>query len=288
MRPVSVRMSPVGLVLVGIASVQFGAAIAKHLFDDVGPTGIVWVRLLAAALILTAVTRPRLRGRSRQDWQVMLSFGLTLALMNWSFYQAIARLPLGLAVAIEFLGPLLVAVAGSRRPRDLLWVLLAALGVGLLGIERADVTVAGVVYALIAAACWAGYILLSARTGQHWEGLDGLALAGVVATIVLTPAALASTGTALVDARILAMGLAIGVLSSVIPYSCELIALRNLRPSTFSILMSLEPGAAALAGVIVLGEFLRPLQWVAVVCVVIASIGATRAAAPPVTEPPPT
>lgn len=288
MRPVSVRMSPVGLVLVGIASVQFGAAIAKHLFDDVGPTGIVWVRLLAAALILTAVTRPRLRGRSRQDWQVMLSFGLTLALMNWSFYQAIARLPLGLAVAIEFLGPLLVAVAGSRRPRDLLWVLLAALGVGLLGIERADVTVAGVVYALIAAACWAGYILLSARTGQHWEGLDGLALAGVVATIVLTPAALASTGTALVDPRILAMGLAIGVLSSVIPYSCELVALRNLRPSTFSILMSLEPGAAALAGVIVLGEFLRPLQWVAVVCVVVASIGATRAAAPPVTEPPPT
>ena len=265
------------LVLVGILSVQFGAGVAKSIFDDASPTGIVWLRLAASAVVLGAIARPALRGRSRADWGVVLAFGLTLGLMNWSIYQSFARIPLGLAVTIEFAGPLTLAVLGSRRARDLLWVGLAGVGVVLLGTERADLDPAGVAFALLAAATWACYILLSAQTGQRWDGIDGLALASVVAGLAVTPLLLLGEGTAgFGDPRILLLGAAVGVLSSVVPYSCELAALRTLSPATFSVLMSLEPGAAALAGVLVLHEVLGPAQWLAVGCVVVASIGATR------------
>lgn len=206
----------------------------------------------------------------------MLAFGAALGTMNWSIYQAFARIPLGIAVTLEFVGPLTLAVLGSRRPRDLLWVALAAIGVALLGLGDGSVTLAGVAFALLAGAMWAAYILLSARAGQRWSGFDGLALASVVATLLLTPSAVASGGSDLMDPRVLLLGALIGLLSSVVPYSCELVALRSLRPSVFSILMSLEPAAAALAGIVVLGEFLSLEQWLALVCVVIASVGATR------------
>ncbi len=269
--------SPVWLVLAGILSVQFGAGVAKSLFDDIAPTAIVWLRLATSALVLVAVARPRLRGRSRQDWLVVLAFGAALGTMNWAIYQAFARIPLGVAVTLEFVGPLTLAVLGSRRPRDLLWVALAATGVALLGLGGGEsLTVAGVLFALLAGGCWASYILLSAQTGRRWPGLDGLALASVAATIILTPPAIAIGGSDLLDTRVLLLGAAVGLLSSVIPYSCELVALRSLAPSVFSILMSLEPAAAALAGIVVLGEFLTGRQWVAMACVVIASVGATR------------
>ncbi|UAL28924.1 EamA family transporter [Nocardioides rotundus] len=283
---VAPRVSPVWLVLMGIASVQFGAAIAKGLFADIGPTSMVFLRLATSAALLTLIARPRLRGRTRQDWLVVLGFGASLGLMNWSIYQSFARIPLGIAVTIEFIGPLLVAVGGSRRPRDLLWVILAGLGVAALGAEPGDVTLPGVLFALLAGAAWAAYILLSAQTGRRWPGLDGLAIASVVGTLMLSPAAAAVGGTQLLEPRVLAIGAAVGVLSSVIPYSLEMIALRSLRPSVFGILMSMEPAAAALAGLLVLGEFLSPLQWLAVGCVVAASVGATRSS-PPQVEPPP-
>ncbi|HEU5038587.1 MAG TPA: EamA family transporter [Nocardioides sp.] len=271
-------VSPVWLVLVGILSVQFGAGVAKSLFDEVAPTTIVWLRLATSALVLVAVARPVLRGRTRQDWYVVLAFGLALGTMNWTIYQAFARIPLGVAVTLEFVGPLTLAVLGSRRARDLLWVALAGLGVALLGLSGSagSLTLAGVAFALLAGACWAAYILLSAQTGRRWPGLDGLALASVVATLLLTPAAVGVGGSDLLDPRILVLGALVGLLSSVIPYSCELVALRTLRPAVFSILMSLEPAAAALAGIVVLGEFLTAEQWVAMACVVIASVGATR------------
>jgi inner membrane transporter RhtA len=269
-------VSPVWLVLVGILSVQFGAGVAKDLFDEVAPTTMVWLRLVTSAVVLGAIARPALSGRSRSDWLVVLAFGASLGIMNWAIYQAFARIPLGVAVTLEFVGPLTLAVLGSRRVRDLLWVALAALGVALLGLGGGDLTVAGVLFALLAGAMWASYILLSAQTGRRWPGFDGLALASVVATLLLTPFAVGTGGSDLADGRILLLGAAVGLLSSVIPYSCELVALRSIRPAVFSVLMSLEPAAAALAGILVLGEFLSAEQWVAMVCVVVASVGATR------------
>jgi inner membrane transporter RhtA len=270
-------VSPVWLVLVGILSVQFGAGVAKSLFDEIAPTTIVWLRLVTSAVILVAVARPVLRGRSRQDWLVVLAFGASLGIMNWAIYQAFARIPLGVAVTLEFVGPLTLAVLGSRRVRDLLWVLLAGLGVAVLGFEGgSDMNVLGVVFALLAGAMWASYILLSAQTGRRWPGFDGLALASVVATVLLTPFAIGQGGGDLLDGRILVLGALVGLLSSVVPYSCELVALRSIKPSVFSILMSLEPAAAALAGIIVLQEFLTWEQWLAMGCVVVASVGATR------------
>jgi inner membrane transporter RhtA len=263
-------------VVVGILSVQFGAAVAKDLFGRIDPTAMVWLRLLSSALVLVLIARPVLRGRSRQDWLVVVGFGASLGLMNWAIYQSFARIPLGLAVTIEFVGPLAIAVIGSRRVRDLAWVVLAGLGVALLGFDPEGVTLAGVLFALLAGAAWAAYILLSAGTGRRWPGLDGLAVASVVAVLPLTPYAVHAGGDTLLEPEILALGAAVGLLSSVIPYSLELNALRTLRPSVFGILMSLEPAAAALAGLLLLGEVLTPVQLLAMACVVSASIGATR------------
>ena len=236
-RKSSLPVSPIWLVLIGILSVQFGAGVAKTLFDEASPTTIVWLRLAASALILLAVARPVLRGRSRRDWLVVLGFGLSLGVMNWAIYQSFQRIPIGLAVTIEFVGPLTLAVLGSRRARDLVWVALAAAGVLLLGLEPGDLTWAGVGFALLAGAAWAAYILLSAQTGGRWPGLDGLAVASVVAMLLLTPLTLGRYADQLTDTRVLVLGAVVGLLSSVIPYTCELVALRSLRPAVFSVLM---------------------------------------------------
>ena len=181
--------------------------------------------------------------------------------------------------------PLTLAVLGSRHARDVLWVLLAGAGVVLLGFERTGLDVLGVAYALLAGAAWAAYILLSASTGRRWAGFDGLAVASVVAAVGMTLPALLTAGTGLWDGRVLLIGALVGLLSSVIPYSCELVALRSLRPAVFGILMSLEPAAAALAAIVVLHEHLSPVQWIAIACVVAASIGATRSGAAPGEHP---
>lgn len=270
------RIPAVWLVITGIISVQVGAAIAKDLFDLVPPTAMVWLRLITSAVILLLVARPRLTEHSGRDWLIVLGFGVSLLVMNWAIYQSFARIPLGIAVTIEFLGPLTVAVIGSRRLTDLIWVALAAMGVALLGLSRATLTLAGVGFALLAALGWAFYILLSAQTGRRWPGISGIAIASMVGAIVLAPPAIVEAGSQMLNPTILALGFVIGLLSSVIPYSFELIALRRIPPRVFSILMSLEPAAAALAAMIVLGEFLSLVQWLAMGCVVIASIGATR------------
>ena len=276
----------VWLVLIGIISVQAGAAIAKDLFGTISPTSMVFLRLATSTLVLLAVSRPTWRGRSRADWLVAAGFGISLGLMNWSIYQSFARIPLGIAVTIEFIGPLTLAVLGSRKAKDLVWVGLAAAGVVLLGFEPTDLDPAGVAFALLAGAAWASYILFSARTGRRWPGLDGLAIASAFATLLLTGPAIVSGGTALLDPRVLLIGALVGVLSSVIPYSCELVALRTLPPSVFGIMMSLEPAAAALAAIVVLHELLTALQWLAVACVVLASVGATHSR-PVLSEPVP-
>jgi inner membrane transporter RhtA len=264
------------LVVFGIVSVQLGAGIAKNVFDDADPMTLVWLRLATSAVILTIIARPSLRGRTPEDWRVAVAFGVVLGTMNWAIYESFARIPLGIAVTIEFLGPLGLAVAGSRRARDLVWVTLAAVGVGLLGIEPGGLNAAGVAFALLAAVSWTAYILLSASTGRRWPGLDGLTVASVVATVLMAPLLAAFSGRGIDDPRVIAIGALVGLLSSVIPYSCELTALRTIRPSVFGILMSLEPAAAALAGIVVVDEYLSGLQWLAVACVIAASVGATR------------
>jgi len=275
------RIPPVWLVIAGIISVQFGGAIAKNLFHLVPPTAMVWLRLITSAIILLIMARPRLTGHSGRDWLIVLGFGVSLMIMNWSIYQSFARIPLGIAVTIEFLGPLAVAVIGSRRLIDLIWVVLAGMGVALLGLSKATLTLAGVGFALLAALAWACYIMMSAQTGRRWPGLSGLAMASVVGAVVLAPPAIVEAGSRLLNPTVLALGLGVGLLSSVIPYSFELTALRRIPPRVFGILMSLEPAAAALAGMVVLSEFLNLTQWLAMAFVVIASIGATRTSQAP-------
>ena len=270
------RIPAVWLVVTGIFSVQFGAAIAKHLFPLVPPTAMVWLRLATSSVIFLLLARPRVRGRTRTDWLIALAFGVSLVTMNWAIYQSFARIPLGVAVTIEFLGPLTVAVVGSRRLRDLIWVLLAAGGVALLGLSPGSLNVAGVLFALLAGVGWACYILMSAQTGRRWPGLQGLTVASLVGGILLAPPAIIAAGSSLLQPEVLLFGIAVGLLSSVIPYSLELNALRRIPPRLFGILMSLEPAAAALAAMVLLREFLSWTQWLALVCVVSASVGATR------------
>jgi inner membrane transporter RhtA len=273
-----VRIPPPQLLLLGsIASVQFGSAFADKLFAQAGPGGVVLLRLALSGAMLLAISRPRLRGRTRADLRAAIAFGLVLGGMNWSFYEALDRLPLGVAVTIEFLGPLTVAVAGSRRLLDAVWVVLAAGGVGLLALrgDNHDIDPVGIALALLAGACWAGYILLSKRVGASFAALDGLAIALAVGTLLVLPVGIAQGGTALLHPGVLAGGLAVALLSSLIPYSLEIVALRRLKASTFGLLMSLEPAFAALAGVIVLSQHLTGILLIALVMVVTASVGTT-------------
>jgi inner membrane transporter RhtA len=274
---------PTGLVLLAVGSVQFGAALARTLFDDLGAGGTVFLRVLFAALVLWALWRPRIRGHTRGELALACAFGLSLAGMNLAFYEALGRIPLGVAVTFEFVGPLGVAVAGSRRALDLLWVALAAAGIVLLTDlgQGGGLNAAGVGFALLAGAFWAAYILLSARTGRVFPGGAGLALAMALGALVLVPVGVASGGNALLEPRLLALGAAVAMLSSAIPYSLELEALRRLPPRVFGVLMSLEPAVAAIAGLVVLGQVLRARELVAIALVVAASAGATRTAPTP-------
>ncbi|GAA4524367.1 MULTISPECIES: EamA family transporter [Nonomuraea] len=279
LRTAADSIPPSGLVLLAIFSVQLGAGFAKQLFTALPPSAVVFLRIAMGALIIGAVARPRLKGMAWRDWAVGIGFGVTLALMNLTFYEALARLPMGVAVAIEFLGPLGVAVAASRRRLDLVWVGLAGTGVVLLAPwgESASASWVGIAFALAAGACWAAYILLSAAAGSRFPGTTGLAFAMVVSAVVVAPVGVVSGGADLLQPELLMIGLGVGLLSSVIPYSLELNALRRMPKHVFGILMSLEPAAAALIGVLVLSEVLHVQQWVAVVCIVAASLGTTRA-----------
>jgi inner membrane transporter RhtA len=269
-------------VLLAVGSVQFGAALAKTLFDEAGAGGTVFLRVLFAAAVLAIVWRPRTRERPGRDLWLAAAFGLTLAGMNLAFYAALDRIPLGVAVTFEFVGPLGVAVAASRRRLDLVWVVLAAVGILLLADfgEFGGLDAAGVGLALLAGAFWAAYILLSARTGRAFPGGSGLALAMIVASALLAPVGIADAGDALLDPLVLALGLAVAMLSSAIPYSLELEALRRLPAGVFGVLMSLEPAVAALAGYVVLGETLGVREVAAIGFVVMASAGAARSASP--------
>jgi inner membrane transporter RhtA len=265
------RPVAVGLVLAAAGSLQVGAAFAVTLFDDLGPAGAAFLRLGFAAVVLWAIWRPRLAG----DLRLAAAFGVALGLMNWSIYEAMDRIPLGVAVTIEFAGPLLVAVIGSRRPLDGLWILLAGAGIVLLADPGGgSIDAVGVVFALSAAACWMAYIYLSKRTGAAFPGGSGLALAMAVGALVVLPAGVIQAGGALGEPDLLASALVVALASSVLPYSLELEALRRLPEAIFGVLMSLEPAVAALAGFVVLDQDLGAREIAAIAMVVVASAGA--------------
>lgn len=270
-------LGPVGLVFAGGVSVQFGGALAVTLMPRAGALGVVTLRLLVAALVLLVVCRPRLRGHSRVDWGTVTVFGVTMAAMNGLFYQAVDRIPLGPAVTLEVLGPLALSVLASRRAVNAVWAALALAGVFLLGGGGfGDLDPAGVAFALGAGAMWAGYIVFSARTGRRFPQADGLALAMGVAALLFLPLGVAESGTGLLEPTTLALGSAVAVLSSVLPYTLELLALRRLPASTFAILMSLEPAIAVLAGFLVLNQTLSITEGAAIALVIAASMGAVR------------
>jgi inner membrane transporter RhtA len=271
-------------VVGAIASVQFGAGLAVTLFARVGPGGAVLLRLISATIVLVALSRPRLRGLSRRQLVLALAFGFVLAAMNESLYHAIHRIPLGAAVTLEFVGPLAVAIGGSRRAIDLVWVALAVGGI--LALTRArthGLDLLGVVLALTAGCMWGSYILLNARIGRAFERGTGLALAMSVATVLALPDGLAEGGRHLLNVHTLLLGAAVGILSSAIPYSFEIEALRRIAPAVFGVLMSLEPAMAAAAGLVVLGQGLSDRALLGIALVIGASIGASqRTREPPV------
>ncbi|MEU1008952.1 EamA family transporter [Streptomyces sp. NPDC005890] len=270
-------LGPVGLVLAGGISVQFGGALAVTLMPRAGALGVVTLRLVAAAIVLLLFCRPRLRGHSRTDWGTVVVFGITMGAMNGLFYEAVARIPLGPAVTLEVLGPLTLSVLASRRAINALWAGLALAGVFLLGgggFGNLDPT--GVALALGAGAMWAAYIIFSARTGRRFPQADGLALAMAVAALLFLPIGIADAGTRLLDPTTAALGSAVALLSSVLPYTLEMLALRRLPASTFAILMSLEPALAATAGFLILGQSLSATEAAAIALVIAASIGAVR------------
>ncbi|WLP88773.1 EamA family transporter [Gordonia sp. NB41Y] len=279
MRSAGGTRQAVALVAGSCISLQFGAGLAANLFPTLGAWGTTVLRLAIAGIVLCAVARPRIGGWTRPQWRSVLAFGLAMALMNGFFYAAIARIPLGVAVSIEFLGPLVLAAVLSRRRADLAWVGLALLAMTLLGVESVLDTVGldlvGVGFALAAGAAWAGYILTSSVVGEKIQGSGGLAVAVMIAAVGVLPVGLQGLVHAHVDATIVLLAVGMAVLSSVIPYTLELAALRRIPRHVFGVLLSLEPMAAALVGWMLLGQGLPPIRATAIVLVIFASVGAT-------------
>jgi inner membrane transporter RhtA len=274
----------IGLALASMTTIQLGAALSDPLFDRLGPAGVVALRLFLAALMLWPFARPRLRGRSRSDVAAAVALGVCSGLLTLSFFEAIARIPLGVAVTIEFLGPLGVALAGSRRPRDVVWVALAGGGVAVLTLgdgAGGPLDTTGVALAGVAGACWAAYILLTKRVGARWAGLEGLSVSLCVAAAVTFPLGIASAGAELLAPEVILAGIGLALLIPLLPYVFELIALRRLPTGLFGVIMSLEPAIAALLGFVILGQDLTPAGVVAIAMVVVASGAATISAREP-------
>ena len=279
--PESSRFSlpPVPAVLLAIISVQGGAAIAKGLFPVVGAAGTASLRIGLSALMLLVAVRPRLGQLRAAQWRAVVPYGVALGLMNFLFYCALARVPLGLGVTLEFVGPLLVAMAGSRRWLDVLWAVLAGAGIALIapwgghGIDPV-----GMLLALAAGGCWAIYIVLGGRVAEVLPGNTAVAIGMLFATAAVLPFGLAGGQLATLTPQLLGLGAALALLSSALPFTLEMQALKRLPTRTFSILMSVEPAAAALCGWLFLGEHLSAAQWLAVLLVMAASAGATLTA----------
>jgi inner membrane transporter RhtA len=273
---------PIALVLAAMASVQMGASIAKTMFPAVGPVGMVAVRIALGTIVLCLLMRPWRARISAANWRPLVIYGVTLGVMNLFYYLSLNRLPLGIAVAIEFTGPLAVAVLSSHRLLDFCWILLAATGLGLL-LPVAHLGVGidplGALFALLAGVCWAIYIVYGQRAGAA-HGTQTVAIGSLISAIIVVPIGLIDRGSALFSGAILLPGLAVGILSTALPYTLEMYALTRLPARTFSILMSIEPAFGALFGLVYLHEWLTAIQWTAIVLIIVASVGATASARP--------
>lgn len=270
------------MVLGAIFSIQIGAAIATGLFPEIGAAGVVFMRAIVSAVLLAAIWRPGIE-TVRENPRLLLVFGVALAGMNLCFYEAIDRIPLGTAVTLEFIGPLTVALITSRRRRDWIWAGLAAVGILLLtgGVGGESLDPVGVALALAAGFFWGSYILLGKRMGQAFSGGKGLAVAMAVSALLTAPLGIVEGGTGLLSPEVLLVGLAVGVLSSALPFTLELEAMRRLPSSVFGVMMSLEPAVAAAVGLILLGQGIVPVGFVAILLVVAASAGALRSSRAP-------
>lgn len=283
----SFPLLPLLALLGAMCSLSVGTSMAKSIFPTLGAAGVTLVRAATATLILAIVWRPWRRTVARGDWPTLLGYGASIGLMNLLFYEAVSRVPFGVAVAFEFCGPLAVAIFASRKVVDFAWVALAIVGVALLlpiGANVGRLDPVGVAFALGAGACWAIYILIGARAGRRLHGGHATSLGMAIATLVVLPFGVARGGTALLDWHPLLIGVGVGLMSGAVPFSLEMYALARLPRRTFSVLLSMEPALAALAGLILLGERLTPLQTLAIACVVTASIGSAANAR---SEPPP-
>lgn len=273
---------PIAVLIVSMASIQIGASLAKSLFPVIGAQGVTTMRLIFAAIILLAVLRPwrvSLRGKPLKP---LLIYGLNLGLMNLTFYMALQTIPLGVAVALEFTGPLAVALFYSRKPLDFLWIALAVIGLGLL-LPIADfgqgIDPMGAALALGAGVCWGLYIIFGQRAGNDL-GTQGAALGISIAAVCLAPVGFIHAGTALLDVSLFPALLGVAVLSSALPYTLEMLALTRLPARTFGTLMSIEPAFGALSGLVFLGEQLTSYQWLAIGAIIVASVGTTLGSRP--------
>ncbi|SPJ32936.1 threonine/homoserine exporter RhtA [Kushneria phyllosphaerae] len=284
--PVVQRLLPVALLVVAMSSIQSGASIAQQLFPLVGASGATSIRLLLAAILMLAIFRPWRQPLTRSAWKAITVYGVAMGLMNFLLYQALVTVPLGIAVALEFTGPLAVAVFTSRRRRDLTWIALAIVGLAILlwpdkSVEH-GIDLRGALCALGAGVCWALYILFGRRAGSG-NGTQSAALGITIAAIVMVPIGLVEAGTAILSPAVLPIGLAIAVLSTALPYTLEMFSLSRMPTHMFGTLMSLEPAIGALSGLIFLGQQLTALQWLAIGTIITASMGTTltsRSAAP--------
>ena len=263
-------------VLLAMISVQGGASVAKHLFPVLGASGTASLRIGFSAIILLAVFRTNIFKLTKKQWLYCLAYGTCLGAMNLVFYFAIKRIPLGLGVTLEFTGPLVLALLGSRRLLDLLWVLLACAGIALIAPwQNNNIDLLGMALAIGAGALWAGYIVLGGKVSKLMKGGDAVAVGLLFATTFIVPIGVLSGDLAALNGKLLLIGVAVALLTSSIPYTLEIGALRQLPPKTFGILMSLHPAFAALSGLLFLDEYLSVAQWLSIACVVAASVGAT-------------
>jgi inner membrane transporter RhtA len=284
----STRVLPIGLMLIAMLSVQSGTALAKGLFPLVGAEGATTLRNGLAAVLMVAIWRPWRARITRQNAWPLLGYGLVLGTMNLTFYMALRTVPLGLAVAIEFIGPLTVAVVQSRRPIDFVWIALAIFGLALLlplGRLSKGLDPVGVGLALVAAVCWGLYIVLGQKAGAEHGGMMTVALGSLIAAILVTPFGVAHAGAHLLAPAILPLALAVAVLSSAVPYSLEMYALTRVPTRIFGVLMSLEPAVGALSGFLINGERLAAIQLIAIAAVMLASIGTVATSRAPKAEP---
>lgn len=268
---------PVVILLVAMVSIQSGASLAKSLFPLIGAPGVTALRLALGTLILAVVFKPWRLRFSKAQRVPLLIYGLALGAMNYLFYLSIQTVPLGIAVALEFTGPLAVALFGSRRPVDFIWVVLAVAGLWFLlplGKDVAHVDLVGAAFALGAGACWALYIITGQRAGAD-HGPATVALGSLIAAVIFVPIGVIQAGDALWHWSVLPLGIGIAILSTALPYSLEMVALTRLPTRTFGTLMSMEPALAAISGMLFLNETLNMVQWLALVSIIAASVGST-------------